>query len=183
MQRLIMCGIGLCLMSLRAPDAASAQTFDTTVYYQLRAAHSGKCLDLPSFSVANNTALQQYDCNAVPQVNQLWRVLVGGSGLWRIVSANSAKCLDIAGLTMASGALAQQYECNPAGQANQVFTLTASATPGAYRISASNTGGAKCLDVAACPRPISRRCSGGTAGRPGIPIRTGRSWRPRPAIR
>jgi hypothetical protein len=150
---MLVCGVGVCLATLVAPSRGSAQIFNPEVYYQIRAGHTGKCLDVPFAGVGNLVGLQQYACNAVAQQNQLWTVVPTGAGTYRIVSANSAKCLDIAGASTANGARAQQYECNLAfNQTNQVFTISPSPSglAGFYRLTAANTASTaspKCVDV------------------------------------
>lgn len=150
--RWVLCAGSLALAALVCPDGAQAQTFDPDVYYQLRARHSGKCLDIPFASMANGTALQQWDCNPAPQQNQLWTIVPVPSspGVWRVTSANNAKCVDIAGASTANGALATQYDCNMAWvQTNQVFSIYASPTAGYWRLPATHTLSVpKCLDVA-----------------------------------
>lgn len=154
MLRTMVCAVGLCALSLLllVPAESRAQVFDAETYYQLRARNSGRCLDLPFGSASNAVQLQQWDCNALAQVNQLWTIVPTGTGLFRIVSANSAKCVDVRNYSLLNTEAIQQYDCNLAIlQANQVFYVTGAPTAGYYRIfsaQSQSAGAPKCLDVA-----------------------------------
>ncbi len=98
----------VCILLFYLVSLGEAQTLDPEVYYQLRARHSGKCLDVVGQSSVNGAELQQWDCNANPQANQLWTIQPTGSGTYRLVSALSAKCVDIPFGSTANGVLTQQ---------------------------------------------------------------------------
>jgi hypothetical protein len=156
MSRLSLAPVCLCLCLLASffvlPPLVEAQSFNPEIYYQIRARHSNRCLDVPFASFNNGVQLQQYDCNGAPQQNQLWTIVptVPASGTFRIVSANNAKCVDALNAGTMNLTAIQQYTCNVGGnQANQVFYITAAPTAGYYRVYGAHTAGApKCLDVA-----------------------------------
>jgi hypothetical protein len=139
--------LGLSILLLAA-NTSYAQTFDQGVYYQIQAHHSGKCLDVRDVSVSNGGRLQQWDCAAYAQRNQMWTVVPTGSGSYRIVSANSAKCADVINSATTNGTYIQQYDCNLSwAQWNQSFSVAASPSAGYWRLSPTNATGTKCLDV------------------------------------
>jgi hypothetical protein len=146
MSRCVLFAAGLLVLLLTA-QAGYAQSFDQSVYFQLQAHHSGKCLDVRDISLNNGGRLQQWDCAGV-QKNQLWMLAPTGAGTYRIASANSAKCADIINASTTNGTYVQQWDCNLAwNQYNQVFNFTASPNSGYWRITPTNATGTKCLDV------------------------------------
>src|SRR3954470_15773700 len=92
--------------------------------YNIRAAHSGKCLDVAGGpgATANGTGLQQYDCLGAAQSNQMFTFTPTGDGSTYYVAAlSSGKCLDVAGgvAATANGVTLQQFDCLGYAQANQ----------------------------------------------------------------
>jgi beta-glucanase (GH16 family) len=90
----------------------------------------GKCVDVPSGSTANGTAIQLYDCNGTTA--QKWTV--GSDGTIRALG----KCLDVASGGTADGSAVQLYDCN--GTAAQKWAVS-----GAKDI--VNPQANKCLDA------------------------------------
>jgi hypothetical protein len=136
------------------PERAVAQNQNT--HYRIRAQHSDKCLDIQNVSVANGARLQQWDCAAGGQLNQLFNLVPTGSGTWRVVPVNSVKCLDVSGTAAAAphgpisffnnGALVQQWDCNTvSAQANQVMYVVSSGISDYYWIKPAHSN--RCLDV------------------------------------
>jgi hypothetical protein len=94
--------------------------------------NSGKCVDVPSGSTANQVQLQQFACNGGG--NQVWHLLTTG----QIVNQNSGKCIDVPGGSKADQVQLQQFTCN--GGQGQMWKLNVDA-------SVVNKGTGKCLDV------------------------------------
>ena len=91
-------------------------------YYNLKAAHSGKPLDVLGYSTANFAYIGQWESNNAQ--NQKWIIIKDGDGYFRVISAFSEKSLDVGGFSQSPGALVIQYEYN--GCDNQKFSLEAS---------------------------------------------------------
>jgi hypothetical protein len=93
-------------------------------YYNLVAAHGGKCLDVVGGPTAtgNGVPIQQWDCLGSDQTNQQWRLVTTKLGL-RIIARHSGKCLDVTGGTGATdnGVAIQQWDCLGITQTNQLW--------------------------------------------------------------
>ncbi|MFI8522374.1 RICIN domain-containing protein [Streptomyces sp. NPDC085481] len=97
-------------------SAAPAQAV-SSVYYlatvEIRADHSGQCLEVADWSTANGAAVRQWPCTG--GANQKWyrysstEVPVGS---FFYVNANSGKCLEIGGWGRNNGATANQWDCH-----------------------------------------------------------------------
>jgi hypothetical protein len=131
---------------------AVGPAYATQAYSQLRALHSGKCVDVTGASIANGVPVQQWNCVGAAQFNQQWALVQvgnpdvgGGQQDYEIVSRQSGKCLDVAGASMADGAAVQQWECLGSNQQNQRVRLRNTGTPGYHRLIFRHSG--KCLDV------------------------------------
>ncbi len=72
----------------------------------LKAAHSGRCLDVPAFKKTNGVRIHQWDCNG--KGNQRWTM----DGIGRIKNRHSGKCLDIKGGQAKNGAPVLQWDCH-----------------------------------------------------------------------
>lgn len=90
--------------------------------YEIKARHSGKCLDVNAGGTANGTAVIQWDCHG--GANQSWAVFELGGGIQIRPFANNKKCLDVAGPSTADGAKLQIWDCGGAEQTNQIFKLS-----------------------------------------------------------
>jgi hypothetical protein len=128
-----------------APAAAA-----TSAPYNLRAAHSGKCLDVVGGpgATANGTGLQQYDCLGAAQANQMFAFTPTGDGSTYYVKAlSSGKCLDVTGgvAATANGVTLQQYDCLGYAQANQRWQVVSTGDGSSYYLKAAHSG--RCLDV------------------------------------
>jgi hypothetical protein len=144
----VICVVLAVAVWLLIPHVSHAQSFNQSLYYQIQAHHSGKCLDVRDVSVSNGGRLQQWDCASWAQKNQMWMVVPTGGGTYRVASANSAKCADVINSSTANGTYVQQWDCNLAwAQWNQSFNVLASPNGGYWRLTPSNASGAKCLDV------------------------------------
>ncbi|WP_162907061.1 RICIN domain-containing protein [Allorhizocola rhizosphaerae] len=93
-------------------------------YYNIVAAHSGKCLDVTGGNGAtgNGVPVQQYDCLGPAAANQQWRMVVFKVKL-QLVARHSGKCLDVTGGDGATGngVSVQQYDCLGLSQSNQMW--------------------------------------------------------------
>ncbi len=126
------------LVALTMFPSQAATTPAAGGIYTLVPGASGKCLEVPSGSTANNTLLTQAACGS-GSTRQQWRVEASTTG-YQLVNLNSGKCIDVPSASTTSGVQLQQYSCG-APQANRQWTFSASAaTPGKYRITSVATG-------------------------------------------
>jgi Ricin-type beta-trefoil lectin domain-like len=105
------------------PSSSGYQSFHVGLGYQLKFAHSNKCIDVQSGSVANGALLQQWDClDPSTHLNQVFQ-LVPTSGPWyQVRNINSGRCIDVTGASTANGARLQQWDCSPS-YTHQLFQL------------------------------------------------------------
>lgn len=80
----------------------------------LKFGHSGKCLDNPNYSTANDVWLDQWNC--VAQSNEQWRFTgykfgPGGWKYWQIENVYSEKCVNVDHGLQTHGAHVIQYNC------------------------------------------------------------------------
>lgn len=125
-------------------------------WFQFKAAHSGKCLDMGGKD--NGAPLQQWDCSGA--ANQRFE-LKNASGPVNIVVRSTGKCLDVPAGKTGNGVKLQQWNCS--GGENQKFKLEP-AGGNRHRIVAVQSG--KCLDVSGASQDNGARvqlwdCSGG----------------------
>ncbi|WP_437666953.1 RICIN domain-containing protein [Sorangium sp. So ce1182] len=97
-----------------------AEDLSTSTTYTLVGVQSGRCVDVPGRSTADDVALDLWDCNG--QTNQQFRFEVIDGGYYRIRNVNSNKCLDVRSASTADGAALVQYTCHTS--ANQQWTVT-----------------------------------------------------------
>lgn len=108
--------------------------------YEIKARHSGKCLDVPGSSRANGIGIIQYTCNRT--TNQVWKINEGPAGYYTIRAKHSGKCLDVSRSSAENGAEILQFECYYTyNQQWEIIDLH----NGYYEIKARHSG--KCLDV------------------------------------
>ncbi|MEU9417892.1 RICIN domain-containing protein [Streptomyces sp. NPDC051000] len=110
-------------------DGAENQRFDLVPTgagtFELRAGHSGKCLDVEGASTSAGTLVQQWWCVGAPQ--QRWRLVTVdiAKDLYELrpahTPANLNRCLDIASTGNEDGASARLWACN--GKAAQKWRL------------------------------------------------------------
>ncbi|MEU4366591.1 arabinofuranosidase catalytic domain-containing protein [Micromonospora chersina] len=100
-----------------AHGVASAATVGTPT--PVVGGQSGRCLDVPNATTANNTQVQLWDCNG--QANQLWTYTSG-----RQLQVYGGKCLDASGQGTANGTQVIIWDCN--GQTNQQWNVNANGT-------------------------------------------------------
>ncbi|GAA2515880.1 RICIN domain-containing protein [Pilimelia columellifera] len=131
-------------MALTAAPSSAAPGSGTgveraTAAYELRARHSGRCLDVFGASAANGADAIQWTCHQ--GANQHWRMVPAGGGWHEIRALHSNKCLDVLAASTTNGADVVQWACH--GGANQRWLLVSTAT--GMEIRARHSG--KCLDV------------------------------------
>ncbi|MFD9359788.1 RICIN domain-containing protein, partial [Streptomyces sp. NPDC060031] len=106
----------------------SAESVQNGKYtYDIRAVHSGKCLDVAGGTSATGDGadVHQWTCLGTAQTNQQWYLTDAGNGTFYIQAVHSGKCLDVAGGTSATGdgADVHQWTCLGASQTNQRWYL------------------------------------------------------------
>jgi hypothetical protein len=105
--------------------------------------HSGKALDVASWSTANGGNVQQWTYGGGN--NQAWIITLTRFGA-EIKNAHSGKCLDVAGPSSADGANVHQWDChNGTSQRWQPSEVYVNGVPYTKYVNASS---GKCLDVA-----------------------------------
>ncbi|MFC0114820.1 RICIN domain-containing protein [Kibdelosporangium aridum] len=124
-------------------------TASAAVYFQIRAQHSDKCLDVYNASVLDNAPVVQWTCFGSSQANQLWKLVDIGNGLhYKVAALHSNKCLTVPGSAMNDGAAAVQFTCFNPSPANQLWRIER--IGGAYyNLVAVHSG--KCLDITGGP--------------------------------
>jgi hypothetical protein len=143
--------------------------------YTFKPAHTGKCLDVSSSSMADGARVQQWSCNGTSA--QTFHVVYLGNGIFEITNTHSGKSLDIKDVSHDPGATLQQWGYG--GGANQQWQFYGDGT-GKVVIAAHHTGlvldvgGASTADGAAViqwpwnggnnQRWIMEPASGGTSG-------------------
>ncbi|MEV8588898.1 RICIN domain-containing protein [Streptomyces sp. NPDC051180] len=79
---------------------------------EIRAEHSGQCLEVADWSKANGAAVRQWPCTG--GANQKWNRYSpkDNHGAYYYVNVNSGKCLEIGGWGRNNGATANQWDCH-----------------------------------------------------------------------
>lgn len=108
--------------------------------YRLTARHSGKSLDVASYSQADGANVQQYTYSGGD--NERWTVQSLGNGQYSIKAVHSGKALGLSGTSTADGVDINQYTYS--GGTNQKWKIE-SVGSGYYRIVSVNSN--KCVDV------------------------------------
>jgi hypothetical protein len=137
------------------PAGSAGTAKPQTLYFQIRARHSNKCLDLDTGSPSpsgDGARVQQWTCLGPDQRNQVWRVVENSDGTYTIKSLFSGTCLDAAGAGTANGTHVQMWTCN--GNVNQRWYIDFVSNDFYYWIRpAYDTS--NCLDVdTAFPDPV-----------------------------
>ncbi|GAB3641025.1 cellulase family glycosylhydrolase [Spirosoma arcticum] len=108
--------------------------------YRITARHSGKSLNVASYSQADGANVQQYTYSGGD--NERWTVQSLGSGQYSIRAVHSGKALDVSGSSTADGADINQWAYS--GGNNQKWKIEIISS-GYYRIVSVNSN--KCVDV------------------------------------
>ncbi|MEH1017952.1 RICIN domain-containing protein [Micromonospora sp. CPCC 206060] len=141
---LLALGAGAAQAGTSAPEAQRSATspgIQAVDYYEFRADHSNKCLDVANASIAHGTPVVQGDCWG--GTNQHWRWIHVGNGYYEIRPQHSNKCLDVANASTAHGTPVVQGDCWGGTNQHWRFVLLSNGT---YEIRARHSN--KCLDVA-----------------------------------
>ncbi len=110
------------------------------VTYEVKARHSGLCLDLPD----EGNQLQQRQCSGAPSQAWQFHEVEAGKGKYELINAKSGKCMDVAGFDMAAGAVVLQWTCKATNNNNQLWYPIGNGD-GTTRLQAVHSG--KVLDV------------------------------------
>jgi hypothetical protein len=89
---------------------ASGSAINYSGRYRINNRNSGKVMEVPGFSTADNTQIKQYTWNSGN--NQQWTIQNLGRGEYRLVNVNSAKSLDNPGSSRTVGTNVIQYANN-----------------------------------------------------------------------
>ena len=81
-------------------------------YYRLKARHSGKVLDVSSWSTADNAAIHQWSDHG--GVNQQFRLADSPDGYVRLINRNSGKAVEVPGFSSEDGTGIVQYRTGAA---------------------------------------------------------------------
>ena len=86
--------------------------------------HSGKCLDVPGGSTANDVLIDQWDCVTTASWELFRFERIGGSPYYQIRTA-AEKCVDLQAWSLLDDTPVLQYTCHAAGvtKPNQQFRL------------------------------------------------------------
>lgn len=106
------------LLAFEGPAVAAPTAPVGSGYYQIKAKHSGMCLDVANYSYAHGASIVQATCGGGH--NQQWRLVPYGDGQkFRIQARHSGMCLDVAHGSRQHAARVVQATCN--GGSNQVW--------------------------------------------------------------
>ncbi|WOP39271.1 RICIN domain-containing protein [Streptomyces sp. Li-HN-5-13] len=120
-------------------------SIDSTKWYTVKNANSGKCVDAADGATGNGTALQQWTC-AAGNPNQQWQFQATDSGYYKVVSRNAATAAwDVTGGPAATGDGAKIQLWSYSGTTNEQWKPVQN-TDGTYTISPRNNPH-ECLDV------------------------------------
>ncbi|GAA5180455.1 hypothetical protein GCM10023322_12800 [Rugosimonospora acidiphila] len=113
-------------------------------YYEVRAQHSGQCLDVKDANPAWGTPDQQWPCWGGS--GQLWMkqpvYSSGGHVFYALRVQLNGLCLDVRDGSTAAGAIVQQWDCNSSlGQQWEVWAV------GGNYVKVVNRNSGMCLDV------------------------------------
>jgi len=130
-------------------DATPTLHIDPTRKYRIHPVHSGKCLDVPGGSSANDVVIDQWDCVTTATWEQFRFERVGASPYFQIRTA-AEKCVDLKAWSLLDGTPVLQYTCHDAGvtKPNQQFRLewvSGSGYEPVVRLQVVHSG--KCLQV------------------------------------
>jgi len=89
--------------------------------YSFRHALTGTCLDLSSGSAANGAKLQGWQCSD-DNLNQRWKILSRGAGVWSIVNYKSGTSVDLNSGLLTNGNIFQGWATDP-NKVSQQFKL------------------------------------------------------------
>jgi hypothetical protein len=128
--------------ALLAPRANAAAYYGE---YTLAAKHSGKCLDVAWFTMADGGDVVQSTCSGT--TNQTWNLSLVGGWYFQLAAKHSGKCLDVANGSLQHAADVIQWTCNYTDSQlwTPIYVKTVGGVP-FYML--ENKKSWKCLDVA-----------------------------------
>ncbi|MET8082157.1 RICIN domain-containing protein [Streptomyces sp. NPDC005303] len=138
---------------------------DTTKWYTVKNAHSGKCVDAADGATGNGTAVQQWTC-AAGNTNQQWQFQATDGGYYKVVSRNATTAAwNVTGGPTATGDGAKIQLWSYGGGTNEQWKPVQN-TDGTYTINPRNSTD-ECLDVTGTSTADGARlqqwtCSGST---------------------
>lgn len=125
---------------LTIDTATGTVTASGSGFNQITVRHSGRCLDVASWSTADYANVQQWSCHG--GTNQQFQLQAFSGGYYRLIARHSGKCLDVGG--SGSGAVVQQWSCHSGN--NQQWSVE-NVGSGYVRLVARHSG--QCLDLPA----------------------------------
>ncbi len=108
--------------------------------YVLKAAHSGKCMDVAASSAADGGVVQQYTCDG--GAAQAFNLTRDSAGFYQLASAISGKVVEVAGSALADGAAVQIWSNGRTDSQRLSFFDRGN---GQYEMRVKHSG--KCIDV------------------------------------
>lgn len=90
------------------PDLPSPDAIEPGVYLLKSALNASYAIDVPDYSSENGTRIQLHE--AGQNIAQMFRVVVDGDGLAKILSVNSGKALDVVNGNLVPGTGVQQWD-------------------------------------------------------------------------
>ncbi|ALG06023.1 RICIN domain-containing protein [Kibdelosporangium phytohabitans] len=129
---------------------AAGGTASAVVFFQIRAQHSDKCIEVDGGvgAVQDGARVVQRTCGDNKQSNQLWKLIDAGNGVYRVSALHSGKCLDVSGAGTGDGVPIQQWACLGDNQTNQRWRIEWAVDGGYYRFFPVHVYSRKCLDIA-----------------------------------
>lgn len=101
------------VLGVSAVPAQAAPILHYAGVVEIRAGHSGQCLEVADWSKANGAAVRQWPCTG--GANQKWELYYYTStpiSAFYYRNVNSGKCMEIAGWGRNNGATANQWDCH-----------------------------------------------------------------------
>jgi hypothetical protein len=132
-----------------AAGKAFGQEIDPSIFYQIKAQHSAKCLDVSGGTDATGNGVQVLQWVCHDGDNQKWQLVPIGNDFYKILAKHSGKALDVFGgvISTGDGVTVQQREYN--SLANQLWKLSRDNRTGLYTIIAQHSG--KVLEIGGGP--------------------------------
>lgn len=107
---------------------------------ELKAVHSGKCMDISGVSYSDGAGVQQYACSGGG--NQKFTVEAQANNTYRLKASHSGKCLGVMYNATHDGAALEQRSCGSSN--SQLFSIN---DKGSGRYELKNVNSGKCVDV------------------------------------
>jgi hypothetical protein len=131
------------LVAALVPAVAAKAATTAAAGIQIRAAHSGKCLNVSGASTADRAKIIQYTCAGAAATNDKFKIVPRGGGNYWIQVVGSGKCLNVSGNSTANNAAIIQYTCN--NQSNGLWKVDEVLDQPTIRFVSASSG--KCLNI------------------------------------